>query len=141
MVTKYIPQFSLLQVGTHENMQSDLKITLAEMFSKSKQEHKSDIESLFAQVSQALKERSLEAPILEYLDLDRESNLPSKRGAQELHFMTLPILARIHLELEREILSDIVVNILQPIILNWLDTEPKKTVDFEVDGKSKRFGR
>jgi hypothetical protein len=119
----------------HRITQSHLAIILGEMFSKSVKEHKSEISELFHQVSEALVQRSLAAPRLEYCELHWEEGLMKKGSGSDLGFMTMPVLAKIHLSLGHEIFNETIINVLQPIILSWLATDPKKHVDLEANGR------
>jgi hypothetical protein len=119
----------------HKITRSHLAIILGEMFCKSVKEHKSEITTLFHQLSEALVQRSLEAPRLEYCELHWEEGLMKKGSGSVLHFMTMPVLAKIHLSLGHEIFNETIINVLQPIILAWLATEPNKHVDLEANGR------
>jgi hypothetical protein len=119
----------------HKITRSHLAIILGEMFSKSAKEHKSEIATLFDQVSEALEERGLSTPRLEYCGLHWEDGVTKKGSGSVLHFMTMPVLAKIHLSLGHEIFNETIINVLQPIILAWLATEPKKHVDLEANGR------
>jgi hypothetical protein len=136
LVDKKIQEF--LQTG-HEIERSNLSITLGPISWKNRQQHTADIDGLFGPIAKALGERKIARPRLVYGDLDWESRMMRQGGPQNLGFMTMPVLGIIHLQLNREVFLEIVVNVLEPIILEWLDAEPKKRVYLEVN--SKRLGQ
>jgi hypothetical protein len=110
-----------------------LQIKEESILSKTDEEHRIDIDALFSKIVLALKADNLPAATIEYgkNSFNKESLLNESRG-QALHFLTIPILAYIRFDLEREQIRDVVDRVLDPVIEAWLNTDTKKKVTLEV---------
>jgi hypothetical protein len=115
-----------------------LQIKEESILSKTDEEHRTDIDALFSKIVLGLRAANLPAATIEYRknSFNKESLLTESRG-HALHFLTMPILAYIRFDLEREQIRDVVDRVLDPVIEAWLNTDTKKKVALEVDGGGK----
>jgi hypothetical protein len=111
-----------------------LQITEESILSKTDREHRADIDDLFAHLVSMFKAANLGVPTLKYgkNTFSRESLLTKSKDPPRLHFLTMPVLAYICFDLERQQILDVVSKILDPVIEAWLGEDRRKKIALEL---------